>query len=191
MRSGDFETIMFPFNFIANEAARELIPLALQRDVGFIAMKPLAGGALDNATLAFKYLRQFPQILPIVGVERTAEMEEVVGLMEGPSEMTDDEEAAIARLRTELGTRFCRRCGYCEPCPQGVSTQLLMIMDSIVKRMPLADVYADFAPTVDRAEECTECGECEDKCPYKLPIREMIREHVELFRREIRHAGLN
>ena len=191
VRSGDFETIMFPFNFIANEAARELIPLALQRDVGFIAMKPLAGGALDNATLAFKYLRQFPQILPIVGVERTAEMEEVVGLMEGPSEMTDDEEAAIARLRTELGTRFCRRCGYCEPCPQGVSTQLLMIMDSIVKRMPLADVYADFAQTVDRAEECTECGECEDKCPYKLPIREMIREHVELFRREIRHAGLD
>jgi len=190
VRSGYFETIMFPFNFIANEAAQELIPLVLERDVGFIAMKPLAGGALDNARLAFKYLRQFPQILPIPGVERAEEMEEIVAIMEGPAVLTSEEQAAMERMRGELGNRFCRRCGYCEPCPQDVSIQALMIMDSIIKRMPADIVFPDLAETVDQAGECTECGECEEKCPYGLPIREMIQEHVDLYHRERAQAGL-
>jgi predicted aldo/keto reductase-like oxidoreductase len=190
VRSGDFETIMFPFNFIANEAAGELINLAKDMDVGFIAMKPLAGGALDNAPLAFKYLRQFPQILPIPGIERAEEMDEIVAIMEGPAEMTPDEEATLERLRRELGNRFCRRCGYCQPCPQGLSIQLMMIMDGLLKRMPLANLYSDLAETVDKTEDCAECGECEDKCPYQLPIREMIKEHAEMFRREMRRAGI-
>jgi predicted aldo/keto reductase-like oxidoreductase len=185
VRSGHFETIMFPFNFIANEAAQELIPLALESGVGFIAMKPLAGGALNNATLAFKYLRQFPQILPIPGIERLEEIEEIVELMEGPAEMTIAEREEIERLRAQLGNRFCRRCGYCEPCPEGVSVQLLMILDSVIKRMPPDSVFSNLAHAVDGAESCTECGQCEEKCPYNLPIREMIKEHVALFRAEM------
>lgn len=189
VRSGGFETIMFPFNFIADEAAQELIPLALERDVGFIAMKPLAGGALDNAKLAFKYLRQFPQILPIPGIERVEEIEEIVAILEAPTEMTPTEQAEIERLRAELGNRFCRRCGYCQPCPEGVSIQPLMILDSVVKRMPPDQVFANYASVVQEAERCVECGECEDKCPYGLPIREMIQERVELFEREMAQCG--
>jgi predicted aldo/keto reductase-like oxidoreductase len=189
VRSGHFETVMFPFNFIAAEAAEELIPLAMERGVGFIGMKPLAGGALDDATLAFKYLRQFPHILPIPGIERAAEIEEIVAIMEGPAEMTADEQAAIERMRSELGNRFCRRCGYCEPCPEGVSIQSLMILDSIIRRMPAANVFLDMAQTVADADNCVECGECEEKCPYGLPIREMIQEHVELFHTEKAKAG--
>jgi predicted aldo/keto reductase-like oxidoreductase len=184
-RSGHFETIMFPFNFVANEATQELIPLVLELDAGFIAMKPLAGGALDNATLAFKYLWQFPQILPIPGIERVEEIEEIVALMEGPAEMASSEREEIERLRAELGNRFCRRCGYCQPCPEGISVQLLMIMDSLLKRMPPDNVFADLSGVVDQAESCVECGECEEKCPYNLPIREMIKEHVALFREEM------
>ena len=190
VRSGHFETIMFPFNFIANEAAQELIPLALERDAGFIAMKPLAGGALDNANLAFKYLRQFPQILPIPGVERADEMEEIVAIMEGSAELTSEEQAAMERMRSELGNRFCRRCGYCEPCSNGVATQALMILDSMIKRFPAAVVSANYAQVVEDAESCTACGECEEKCPYGLPIREMIQEHVDLYHRERAQAGL-
>jgi len=191
VRSGHFSTIMFPFNLVANEAAQELIPLALEEDVGYIAMKPLAGGALDNATLAFKYLRQFPQILPIPGIERAEEMDEIAGILEGQAVMSPDEETAIEHLRAELGSRFCRRCGYCQPCPEGVPIQTLMIMDSILKRMPPANVFSSLAPAVESTEDCIECGECEDKCPYGLPIREMIKEHAELFRREMARAGLN
>ncbi len=190
VQSGHFETIMFPFNFIANEAAQELIPLALEGEVGFIAMKPLAGGALDDATLAFKYLRQYPQILPIPGIERAAEIEEIVAIMEGPVEMTPQEQAAIERMRAELGNRFCRRCGYCQPCPQGVSIQSLMILDSVIKRMPAANIFSGLAQEVESAEACTECGECEEKCPYGLPIREMIQEHINLFHKEMAKCGL-
>lgn len=190
VRSGYFETIMFPFNFIANEATQELIPLAMERDVGFIAMKPLAGGALDDATLAFTYLRQFPEILPIPGIERAEEIEQIIAVMQGPAEMTPDEQEEIQRLQAELGNRFCRRCGYCQPCPEGVSVQPLMILDSIIKRMPPADVFAEFTQLVEAADACTECGECEDKCPYELPIREMINQRVELFHSEMGRAGL-
>jgi predicted aldo/keto reductase-like oxidoreductase len=190
VRSGHFETIMFPFNFVASEAAQELLPLVQEREVEFIAMKPLAGGALDDASLAFSYLRQFPQVLPIPGIEQAAEIEEIVAIFEGPAEMTPDQQAAVERLRAELGTRFCRRCGYCEPCPEGVSIQTLMILDSIIRRMPAANVFSDLAQTVEDAQECVECGECEEKCPYGLAIREMIQEHVDLFEREKAKAGL-
>lgn len=190
VRSGHFQTIMFPFNFVAAEAAQELIPLALEREVGFIAMKPLAGGALDDASLAFKYLRQFPRVLPIPGIERAAEIEEIVAILDGPAQLTPDQQAEMDRIRSELGNRFCRRCGYCEPCPQGVSIQTLMILDSIIKRMPAANVFSDLAQTVEDAQECVECGECEERCPYGLPIREMIQERVGLFEREKAKAGL-
>ena len=183
-RSGHFETLMFPFNFITDEAAEELIPLAIQQDVGFIAMKPMGGGVLENVIVAFKYLRRFPEIVPIPGIERAEEMEEIVAIMESPvSEMAAAEEAEMACLRAELGARFCRRCGYCEPCPEGVSIRTLMILDSLIKRMSPERVLSGGVPrAVETAEDCAECGECETKCPYDLPIREMMDEHIALFR---------
>ena len=190
VRSGYFETIMFPFNFITDEAAQHLLPLALERDVGFTAMKPLAGGGLDNAALAFKYLRQFPQIVPIPGIERMDEIEEIIVLMEGPAEMTPGEHEEIERLQTELGNRFCRRCGYCQPCPEELSIQLSMILNSVIIRMNPDHVFTDLAQVVDGAEVCTECGACEERCPYDLPIREMIKEHVALFQAEMARSAL-
>ena len=184
VRSSHFETIMFPFNFITNEAAEELIPLAIERDVGFIDMKPMGGGILENATIAFKYLRRFPQIVPIPGIERAGEMEEIVALMEAPAEMTAAEEAEMARLREELGTRFCRRCGYCQPCSEGVPITSLMTLESLVKRMPMERLIGGWiGEAVAAADNCIKCGECEEKCPYELPIREMMDEHVALYRR--------
>jgi predicted aldo/keto reductase-like oxidoreductase len=183
VRSGHFETIMFPFNFVIDEAAEELIPLAIQRDVGFIAMKPMGGGILENATLAFKYLRRFPEIVPIVGIERAEEIDEIAAIMDGPAEMSVAEEEEMARLRAELGTRFCRRCGYCQPCPEDIPIQVLMILDSLVKRMPLEQLRSGWVgQAVKAAENCTKCGECEEKCPYGLPIRQMMDERIALWR---------
>ena len=184
VRSGHFETIMFPFNFITDEAAEELIPLAIQEDVGFIAMKPMGGGLLENAVVAFKYLRRFPEIVPIPGIERPEEMEEIVGIMESPvAEMTAAEAAEMARLLAVLGTRFCRRCGYCEPCPEGTPIRTLTTLDSLIKRLsPKSVLGGGLAQAVEAASNCTKCGECETKCPYDLPIREMMDEHIALFR---------
>jgi predicted aldo/keto reductase-like oxidoreductase len=175
VKSDRFETIMFPFNFVAREAADELLPLAQEHDVGFIAMKPLAGGMLGNATIAFKYLLQFPDVLLIPGIEKISEIEEIVRLLEGPQAMTAAEQAEMQRLKEELGTRFCRRCDYCQPCSQEINISMAMVFPTFVKRQPPEMVLSGMMATImEKAGDCIECGECEARCPYNLPIMEML-----------------
>lgn len=180
--SGHFETIQFPFNFVTHEPAQALLPLAREHDVGFIAMKPLAGGLLEDANLAIKYLLQFEDVVPDPGIEKIEEIEEIVGILEGPWELTSREWEALKRIRARLGTRFCRRCGYCQPCPQEVQIPLLLNLRSFWKRMPAERFFVGgIAEAVEKARGCVQCGECEEKCPYQLPIREMIVENVEFY----------
>lgn len=179
VKSDCFETIMIPFNFITSEAADELLPLTREHDVGFIAMKPLAGGMLDNVIVAFKYLFQFPDIVPIPGIERIEEIEEIVGIVEGSWEMTEAEEKDMQRLRDELGTRFCRRCNYCQPCTVEIPISTIMVSRSFFKRLPEERFFSGMLDNaMERAADCTDCGECEERCPYKLPIREIMAEQV-------------
>jgi aryl-alcohol dehydrogenase-like predicted oxidoreductase len=122
--SGHFETLQFPFNFVCNEAADELIPLARERDVGFIAMKPFAGGQLSDANLALKYVLQFESIVPDPGVEKVKEIEEIVDIVNAESwELTPQDLQTLRAVKAELGTRFCRQCQYCQPCPEGCKSR--------------------------------------------------------------------
>ncbi len=183
VKSDRFETMMFPFNFITCEPAEELLSICREHDVGFIVMKPLAGGALDNVTIAFKYLFQFPDVVPIPGIEKEGEIEEIVQVLEGPWEMSEAEQQEMQRMRDELGTRFCRRCEYCQPCPQEIPISMMMFVGSFVRRMPSARLFTGFvADAVEKAATCTECGDCEERCPYQLPIREILTEQVQAFR---------
>jgi len=187
VKSDHFETIMFPFNFITCEAADELLPLAREHDVGFIAMKPLAGGMLDNVTIAFKYLLQFPGVVPIPGIEKLHEIEEIAQVLEGPRQMTEAEKHEMQRLREELGTQFCRRCDYCQPCPEEIPITTVMVSDSFLKRLPPERLFTGmFAEAIEKAANCTECGDCEERCPYHLPIREMLAERVNQYQEEKR-----
>ena len=187
IRSGRFETIMFPFNFITVEAADDLIPLAREHDVGFIAMKPMGGGLLENAAVAFKYLLRFPDVALIPGIEKPWEIEEIAGIIEGSWEMTEAESKEMQRLKDELGTRFCRRCDYCQPCTEGIPISTVMIIRSFEKRFPPERFFIGrLSEAMDKATECSECGECEERCPYDLPIREMISEQVEWYQEERR-----
>ncbi len=187
VKSGVFETLMFPFNFISCEPADELLPLTREYDVGFIAMKPLAGGRLQNATLAFKYLSQFPDVVSIPGIQRVNEIAEIVQVIQGPRQMTGEEQSEMQRLRKELGIRFCRRCGYCEPCPEGVPVLFLMDIIPFMINMPPQVVFADgIASRVEKAANCNKCGECEAKCPYGLPIMELLDEHSSFYQAEKR-----
>jgi predicted aldo/keto reductase-like oxidoreductase len=183
VKTGKFETIMFPFNFITNEPAKELLPLCCKNDVGFIVMKPLAGGMLDNATIAFKYLLQFPEIVTIPGIEKVPEIEEIFKIYQGPAKITAAERKKMKQMTEELGTRFCRRCDYCQPCAQQIPISMLMTFPTFVKRLP-PDWYlkSPFIPDgMAKAANCTECGECESRCPFNLPIREMIKESYTLY----------
>lgn len=187
VRTDRFETVMFPFNFITSEPADELLPLAREHDVGFIAMKPLAGGMLQNVPLAFKYLFQFPDVLPIPGIEKTCEIEEIVGLLTQPVELTEHEKLEMKRLKADLGTQFCRRCDYCQPCTSDISISTVMTSDTLFKRLPPERVFiGQFGATIEKAADCTECGECEERCPYHLPIRDILAKRLEFYREEKR-----
>jgi predicted aldo/keto reductase-like oxidoreductase len=184
--SGLFETIQFPFNFVTNEAAQKLLPLAREHDVGFIAMKPMGGGMLSDAKLAIKFLLQFDHVVPDPGIERVEEIEKIVAIVSGTWELSAQERQAIAQIREELGTRFCRRCGYCEPCPEGVRVSLIMNVPNMMRRMSLERLSRDsFAEAIATGGSCIECGECEEKCPYLLPIREMLVEHIALYEKAV------
>jgi predicted aldo/keto reductase-like oxidoreductase len=180
--SGRFETIMFALNFITCEAATELLPLTRAHDVGFIAMKPMAGGRLQNAALAFKYLFRFPDVLPIPGIENVHEIEEIVQLLEGHQSMTPSEQTEMERLRNELGNRFCRRCEYCHPCTAGISISSVMSFPMFFNLRPRESLFSgQVCEFMEKAADCAECGDCEERCPYHLPIRQMISEYVSWY----------
>ena len=184
--SGHFETVQVPFNFITNEPADELLPLCIKHDVGFIAMKPFAGGMLDDAKLAIRYLMQFPNVVPDPGIQLPEEIEEIVAIANDDHPLTPAEEARYEQIREEVGNLFCRRCGYCLPCPEGINIPLVLGVTGNHKRMPKESLTSPGTKgAVDNARQCIECGECEEKCPYLLPIREMLVEHIELYDRVI------
>ncbi len=182
VKSGYFETIMFPFNFITHEAAEELLPLTREHDVGFIAMKPFSGGMLGDVDLAFKYLLQFPDVVPIPGIEKVEEIEELVGMIEKPHKLTAADVKKMGRLRQELGNKFCRRCDYCQPCTQEISISYVMYYSTFVKRMPPSSIYSGWvADMMEKACTCVQCGECEERCPYHLPIMEIVEEQAKIY----------
>jgi predicted aldo/keto reductase-like oxidoreductase len=121
-------------------------------------------------------------VVPDPGIETVAEMQEIVEIVAGSWAFTSQEEGEMERIRAELGTRFCRRCEYCQPCPQEIRISTVMNLRSFWKRFPAERFYSGrFPAVVARAKECLECGECEERCPYHLPIREMLVENVAFY----------
>lgn len=186
VKSELFETLMFPFNYITSEPAEELIPLCQKHNVGFIAMKPMGGGLLENANLCFKYLRQFSGVVPVVGIQSREEIKEIVSIVESGDNLNETEKSDIARMCRELGNRFCRACDYCQPCPQEIPISMIMRLKSAVKRFPDERFYGEWGQKmVEKAETCTDCGECESRCPYELPIRDMMKENVAWYHEQM------
>jgi len=184
VKSGLFEVIQFPFNYVTREPEDELIPLAKEYDVGFIGMKPFAGGMLRNATLSIKYVLQFDWVVPDPGIQKVEEIEEIVSIVEsGDWDLTPQERQKIEARRAELGTQFCRQCGYCQPCPQEIPISMVMITQGMWKLWPREIFFDWMGQVIDKARDCAQCGECEEKCPYQLPIREMISENIAFFER--------
>jgi uncharacterized protein len=181
IQTGLFSTIQFPFNFLEGAPQEELHPAAGRLGLGILAMKPFGGGVLENGKLCFKFLRQWPDVIPLAGFDTVEGVDEIVDLYKTGNVVSRDDLAAMERYRTELGQRFCRRCEYCQPCPQGVMVNAAMIYPIIAHRMSPAKA-ADFsARAMESVRNCIECGECTEKCPYDLPIPEMIREHLAMY----------
>lgn len=180
--SGLFETVMFSFNFVADEAKDKLLPLCRQHDVGFIVMKAMAGGVLREANLALKWLMQFPDIAILLGVGKLGEMEEAVWIVNGPAALNAVEFEGMQRIKEELGPTFCHRCDYCQPCKEKVSISMVLSQKSFHNRMPPAHVFGGWiAEALESGFRCAQCGECEPRCPYQLPIMDMIQESNDFY----------
>lgn len=181
MKTGIFETIMFPFNFIEDAAKDEMISLAQESKMAFIAMKPFAGGAIDNAALAFKFLRQYPEAIVIPGFDSVSSVDEVLSLYERNNTFSEQDRAAIEQVRQKLGKQFCRRCEYCQPCPQGVAITPAMGYPIVAARMSPA-VSVEFSKgAMESVPKCVECGVCISRCPYELPIPEILKRNYDLY----------
>jgi predicted aldo/keto reductase-like oxidoreductase len=189
VESGFFETVQFPLNFIAREATDRLVGLAEEHDVGFIGMKPFAGGNITDARLAIGFALQFDNVVPDPGIERVEEIEEIVSLVENGIELTSEDHATMDKIRDDLGNRFCRQCMYCMPCPQGVEIWLLTYMKNLFRLWPHQKVIDVFGKQAKTAELCIQCGECETRCPYDLPIRELIQENYEYYNEIVENQG--
>jgi len=178
MREGKFASVQLPFNFIDTEALDAAIPLARELDMGFIAMKPLGGGLLSDAGLAFRYLAQFDGIVPDPGIEKLSEIEEIVQIAAKGDPFSADDAAAVERVKADMGSRWCHRCEYCRPCPQNISVSLALCLDSFLKRMPLPGVVNMVGQAMEAARGCTGCRACVERCPYKLDVPALLREKL-------------
>ncbi|MBN2583347.1 MAG: aldo/keto reductase [Planctomycetes bacterium] len=178
--SGCFETVQLPLNFVADEAA-SLVTHCAELGIGFIGMKPFAGGMIDRADLALRYLQQFPTIVPIPGIETLDELSQVIRLYEEPREPTDDERRRMAELKAEIGKVFCRACGYCQPCPEGISIPMVLRARTLAWRMPEAVAARALSRHMAHVDRCTECRRCVERCPYGLDVPAMLRESREWF----------
>ncbi|MFQ6065701.1 MAG: aldo/keto reductase [bacterium] len=178
MLTDKFEVVQIGLNFIDTEPEAEIIPLARRLNLGFICMKPMGGGLLGDANLAFRYLAQFPGIVPDPGIEKIEEMEEIVKIVENPRPLTGEEKKEIQKIREELGKEFCHRCDYCQPCPQDIPISMILVVKSVVRRVPLQAAIEWMAPAMEKARECTECEECIERCPYDLAIPELLKKNI-------------
>lgn len=186
VKTGLFETVQVGFNFMSTEPIDELIPLTQEMDAGFIAMKPMAGGMFTDARLSFRFLAQYPTVVPIPGIEKAGEIEEIVGIVKSNYEkvepLTQKELRAIESVKEELGKQFCHRCDYCQPCPEKIAISAVLVYMSFTKRMTNKQVLEGWvAKAVEKGKSCTECGQCEERCPYELPIRELIKENITYY----------
>lgn len=176
------ETIMFPYNIVETQAVA-LIEKCGEKNIGFIDMKPLAGGAIEDATLALRFVCSNPHMtVTIPGMADVSEIHQNVAACADVSPLTAEEKAAMDKVVKDLGTVFCRRCNYCQPCAAGINISGVFLFEGYLSRYGLADwAKGRYATLPVKASACIGCGACEKRCPYGLPIRQMLKTAAEKF----------
>ncbi|MBD5552084.1 MAG: aldo/keto reductase [Lachnospiraceae bacterium] len=183
IESGLYETLQFPFCYLATEKDLELVEACKEADMGFIAMKALSGGLITNSAAAYAYLAQFDNVLPIWGVQRERELDEFLSYIENPPVMTEEIKALIEKDRSELLGEFCRGCGYCMPCPVDIEINNSARMSLMLRRAPSeAWLTPAWQEKMKRIENCLHCGKCKSKCPYGLDTPALLQKNYEDYR---------
>ena len=177
--SGKYDTLQFPFSSISDEKDIALAELARDHDMGFIAMKGLAGGLITNARTTFAFMKQHPWVVPIWGIQRESELQEFLELEKNPPTYDEEMKQLIARDRAELAGNFCHGCGYCQPCPVGILIQNAARMSLLLRRSPYQSWLTDeMNAEMMKIENCLHCGACASRCPYGLDTPRLLAENL-------------
>ena len=182
--SGLYETLQFPFSYLSSEKELALVEGCKRQNMGFIAMKGLAGGLINDSKAAMAFMTQFDNVLPIWGIQKESELDEWLAFMEDTPEMTDEIRAVIAKDSQELTGDFCRGCGYCMPCPAGIMINQCARMSLMLRRAPSeAWLTQEMQQEMKKIEGCLECGACKSKCPYELDTPNLLKKNYEDYKR--------
>lgn len=182
VRSDLYETLQFPFSYLANEREIALVRLCRERDVGFICMKALAGGLITRSDAAYAYLAQFP-VAPIWGIQREWELDEFLSYQDAPPVLSEEIREFIEGERKALAGDFCRGCGYCMPCPVGIEINNCARMSLFLRRSPTAGHLSEEGQAkMRKIEQCLNCGQCSSRCPYGLDTPQLLRRNYEDYK---------
>lgn len=181
--SGLYDTMQFPFSYLAGEADLEIVTACREHNMGFIAMKALAGGLIHNSALAYAYLAQFDHVAPIWGIQREGELDEFLSYQEKPPVLTAERLDVIQRDRRELAGAFCRGCGYCMPCPAGIEINNCARMSLLLRRAPREEFLTpEWREKMGKISDCLHCGQCKGKCPYGLDTPTLLEQNLEDYK---------
>ncbi|MFH2132094.1 MAG: aldo/keto reductase [bacterium] len=181
--SGRYDTIQFPLNSLSAAKDLNLITECRKKDLGVIAMKGLSGGLITRPASSFAFLRQFDNLVPIWGIQREWELDEFIALEKNPPVLDETMWQTIQQDRAELGGSFCRACGYCMPCPVGIPIRNAARMSLLLARAPYQKFLTDeYKAQMALIEDCQECGECREKCPYELDTPSLLKENLKIYR---------
>lgn len=182
--SGLYETLQFPLSYLATEREIELVRTCEKNNMGFIAMKGLAGGLLTDSKACMAFMTQFDNVVPIWGVQHMSELEEWLSFMDETPSITPEIEAFFEKERAELQGEFCRGCGYCMPCTVDIPINNCARMSLMIRRAPSqAWLSEEWQDNMALIEECTECGSCKERCPYGLDVPELLRKNYEDYKK--------
>lgn len=178
----DFTVVMIPVNFISTEFVDKNYSKLVEEDIGILGMKPFGGGRMEDARLSFKYVNQFEKVIPLIGMQSKSELEENIELIKTKSHIDDSDRKSMKEIEEELGDKFCRGCGYCMPCNQGIDIVQVNFMKVLFNQFPFDEVVnPKKTKIVEQVDECIECGECIEKCPYSLEIIDMLKENRDYY----------
>ena len=183
IESGLYETLQFPFSYLATEKELALVKGCREKNMGFIAMKALAGGTINNSAAAYAYLAQFDNVLPIWGIQRERELEEFLSYQENPPQLTAELQDLIEKDRRELAGSFCRGCGYCMPCPKGIEINQCARMSLMLRRAPTEGwLSPEWQEKMEQIDQCIHCNQCAAKCPYGLDTPSLLADNLKDYR---------
>ncbi len=183
VESGLYDTLQFPFSYLAAPGEIGLAGLCKGKDMGFIAMKALSGGLITNSAAAYAFQAQYDNVVPIWGVQREAELDEFLSYIENPPQLTPELQAVIDRDRGELAGDFCRGCGYCLPCPAQIDIPTCARMSLLLRRSPAEGHLSPAGrEKMARIDQCIHCNHCADHCPYGLNTPELLRRNYEDYK---------